>query len=69
MNLFKFPLQAFYWNNIHAEGLVTDLYLIPALALGFITGIKIVDRLQDDTYRKVVLIFTLAGSVLMLLRS
>jgi uncharacterized membrane protein YfcA len=69
MNLFKFPLQAFYWNNIHAEGLVTDLYLIPALALGFITGIKIVDRLQDDTYRKVVLIFTLAGSVLMLLRN
>lgn len=69
MNLFKLPLQAFYWNNIHAEGLVTDLYLLPALALGFFAGIRIVERLQDDTYRKVVLIFTLVGSVLMLLRS
>ena len=69
MNLFKLPLQAFYWKNITVSGLHTDLYLLPALAAGFIVGLKIVDRIRDDAYRKLVLLLTLAGSVLMLLRS
>ena len=69
MNLFKLPLQAFYWKNITVAGLHTDLYLLPALATGFIVGLKIVDRIHDAAYRKLVLVLTLAGSVLMLLRS
>jgi len=68
MNLFKFPLQAFVWKNINMEGLRIDLYLLPALALGFLAGIRIVDRIRDELYRRMVLILTLAGSVFMLLR-
>jgi uncharacterized membrane protein YfcA len=36
MNLFKLPFQVFYWKNITIDTLKIDVYLIPALALGFI---------------------------------
>lgn len=68
INLFKLPFQAFYWKNITAQSLGTDLVLLPALALGFLLGIKLVSKLHDDRYRKVVMVFTLVGSVLMLLK-
>ena len=68
INLFKLPFQAFYWNNINGTTLLTDLLLLPALALGFSTGIKLVNKLKDSSYRKVVIVLTLFGSVMMLLK-
>jgi len=68
INLFKLPFQAFYWKNITGPTLLTDLVLLPALALGFFTGIKLVNNLRDSSYRKVVIVLTLVGSVLMLLK-
>ncbi len=69
MNLFKMPFQIFYWKNINADTLKTDLFLVPALALGFWAGIVWVGRIRDEQYRKMVLLLTLAGAVMMLLRS
>lgn len=69
MNLFKMPFQIFYWKNINADTLKTDLFLVPALALGFWAGIIWVGRIRDEQYRKMVLLLTLAGAILMLLRS
>lgn len=68
INLFKLPFQVFYWKNINATSLQTDLVLLPALAAGFITGIKIVRRIRDDNYRKVVMVLTLAGAVVIFLK-
>jgi len=68
INLFKLPFQVFYWKNITEHSLLTDLALLPALALGFLLGIKLVKKLQDSSYRKVVMLLTLVGSVLMLLK-
>lgn len=68
MNLFKLPFQVFYWKNITLETLKIDLYLIPALALGFIAGVLLVGKIRDEQYRKLVIILTLAGSALMLFR-
>ena len=68
INLFKLPFQVFYWKNITGNTLLTDLVLLPALALGFVLGIKLVNKLQDSSYRKLVMLLTLAGSVLMLLK-
>ena len=55
INLFKLPFQVFFWKNITAESLQTDLFLLPALAIGFIAVIKIVTRITDDNYRKLVI--------------
>ncbi|MEP7373764.1 MAG: sulfite exporter TauE/SafE family protein [Chitinophagaceae bacterium] len=68
MNLFKLPFQVFYWKNINATSLHTDLFLLPALALGFWAGIKIVTRIKDDNYRKAVIVLTLIGSVAIFLK-
>lgn len=64
INLFKLPFQAFYWKNITASSLTTDLLLLPALAAGFWTGIKVVNRIKDDGYRKVVIALTFIGAIL-----
>jgi uncharacterized protein len=68
INLFKLPFQVLYWKNINATSLLTDLYLLPALALGFWAGIKIVNRIRDDNYRKAVIVLTLIGSVAIFLK-
>ena len=68
MNLFKLPFQVFYWKNINADTLKTDLFLVPALALGFWAGIVWVGKIRDEQYRKLVLVLTLAGSLMMLFK-
>ena len=69
MNLFKMPFQIFYWKNINADTLKTDLFLVPAVPIGFWAGIIWVGKISDAKYRKMVLLLTLAGAVLMLVRS
>lgn len=68
INLFKLPFQFFSWNNINASTLSTDLVLIPALLLGFWTGIKIVSVIRDNSYRKIVIVMTLIGAIFIFLR-
>ena len=68
MNGVKLPLQAFYWKNMDAEGLRIDLRLLPALGAGFLAGTFIVSRIRDDSYRRLVMVLTLTGSLLMLFR-
>jgi uncharacterized protein len=68
INLFKLPFQVFYWKNITAASLQTDLLLLPALFIGFFAGIKIVAKIKDDGYRKVVLVLTLAGAIVIFLK-
>jgi len=68
INLFKLPFQVFYWNNITADSLLTDLALVPFLALGFWCGIKLVARIKDDLYRQVVIVLTLIGAIFIFLK-
>lgn len=68
INLFKLPFQVFYWKNITAASLCTDLVLLPALAVGFAAGIKIVKHIRDDNYRKLVMLLTLAGAIVIFLK-
>jgi hypothetical protein len=68
MNLFKLPFQLFYWKNINFQSLQMDLVLLPSLALGFWLGIRIIGRIREEQFRKMVMILTLTGSLLMLFR-
>jgi uncharacterized membrane protein YfcA len=63
INFFKLPFQVVYWKNITASTLHTDLLLLPAMVVGFFTGIKLVSIIKDDSYRKVVIVLTLIGAV------
>lgn len=68
INLFKLPFQVLYWKNINQSTLYTDLLLLPALILGFWLGIRLVARIKDDSYRKVVIALTLVGAIFIFLR-
>ena len=68
INLFKLPFQVLYWKNITTTSLKTDLVLLPALALGFWVGLKIVARIKDDNYRKIVIVLTLIGAMFIFLK-
>ena len=68
INLFKLPFQVFYWKNITAVTLQTDLLLLPALIAGFWTGLKIVSKIKDDSYRKVVIVLTLLGAIVIFVK-
>lgn len=68
INLFKVPFQVFVWKNITASTLKLDLMLIPAIFLGFWIGIKIVAYIKDSNYRRVILVLTLIGAVMIFLR-
>ena len=68
INWFKLPFQIFYWNNITATSLLTDLALVPFLVLGFWCGLKLVAQIKDDLYRKVVIVLTLIGAIFIFLK-
>lgn len=63
INFFKLPFQVIYWKNITTASLKIDLFLLPILIIGFWTGIKIVAKIKDDSYRKIVFVLTLIGAV------
>jgi uncharacterized membrane protein YfcA len=68
VNYFKLPFQIIYWKNITASTLQTDLILLPALIFGFWAGVKIVSRIKDESYRKIVIVLTLIGAVFIFLK-
>lgn len=64
INLIKVPFQFFIWKNINAETLKIDFFLIPALLLGFAFGIKLVGKINELFFRKLIMTLTLIGSFL-----
>ncbi|MCU7549404.1 sulfite exporter TauE/SafE family protein [Chitinophagaceae bacterium LB-8] len=68
INFFKLPFQFVYWNNITLNTLKIDLLLLPALFIGFFAGIRIVSKIKDDSYRKVVILLTMIGAVFIFLK-
>jgi uncharacterized membrane protein YfcA len=63
INLFKLPFQFFFWKNITPESLYTDLLLLPSVLIGFWIGVKIVSKIKEDNYRKVVIVLTFLGAL------
>jgi uncharacterized membrane protein YfcA len=68
INWFKLPFQVFYWKNISWTTLKLDMILLLPLLLGFFAGLKIVAKIKDDGYRRVVLALTLAGAIVIFLK-
>jgi uncharacterized protein len=64
INLSKVPLQLFVWKNINFNTLLTDLILLPAVFFGFFVGKKIVGKINENVFRKLIMILTFIGSLL-----
>lgn len=68
INVFKLPFHVFVWKTIDAEVMHINLYLLPALILGLVFGIWLVRHIREGFFRRLILILTALGAVLMLLR-
>jgi hypothetical protein len=62
------PFHIFVWKTVTPESLLLNLFLIPGILIGFFTGVKLVKLLNNEVYRKFIIIVTAAGALLILFR-
>lgn len=67
VNFIKFPLQLFVWHNITSETLLLNLTALPAIAAGAFTGIWLVKKIPEQTYRTFVIVVTAVSAFLLLI--
>lgn len=67
INVFKLPFHIFSWETVTLETLRINLILSPAIALGFVSGVRLVKFINNELYRKFILIVTGAGAIFILL--
>lgn len=68
INLFKVPIHIFSWETMNWETVKFNLMLFPVIVLGFMVGVKGISYVKDDQYRKLILVMTAIGAVLILLK-
>jgi len=68
VNLFKLPFHVFSWKTISLSSIAIDLSLIPGVIIGFIVGIRVVEKFKEHQYRKFILIMTAIGALVMLIK-
>jgi hypothetical protein len=68
VNVAKLPFHIFAWDTIGWESLEINLRLLPAEVLGLFIGIRLVKLIREKLYRKLILLLTAVGAVLILFR-
>jgi len=68
INLFKLPFHIFVWETISLESFKINLLLLPTIVLGFIVGIQLVKKINNQSYRNMILILTALGAILIFLK-
>jgi len=68
INVFKLPFHIWSWGTITRESLLIDLRLIPGIFIGLYVGVRLVKIIQETFYRKMILILTALGAILILFR-
>ena len=67
-NLVKLPMHIFVWETISFNSLLVNLKLLPGLILGLYTGVRLVKIIREGFYRRLILLLTAFGAVLILFR-
>jgi uncharacterized membrane protein YfcA len=65
-NSFKVPFHIWSWKTINSESILISLQLVPFVIIGLITGIFLVKKIKNDSYRKLILLFTAIGGIAIL---
>lgn len=68
INIFKLPFHIWAWGTITKESIILDLKLVPAIFVGLFLGIRLVKIIKESFYRKMILILTAIGAILILFR-
>jgi len=68
INLIKLPFHIFVWETVTADTLLFNLKLVPGILLGMLVGVWLIKIIKDDFYRKMILVLTALGAVLIMVR-
>jgi hypothetical protein len=68
VNVCKLPLHIFVWETITPESLQVNLALVPGVLAGMFLGIRMVKIIKERFYRKLILVLTAVGAILILWR-
>ena len=68
INLFKIPFHIWVWETIDFDSAQTSLQFFPFLGLGLFVGVKLVKKINDEGYRKLILILTGIGAIVLFFR-
>ncbi|WP_373519668.1 sulfite exporter TauE/SafE family protein [Pricia sp.] len=68
INLIKLPFHIFVWETINADTLLFNLKLVPGILLGMLVGVRLIKIIKDDFYRKMILVLTALGAVMIMIR-
>ncbi len=68
VNWFKVPFHVFIWETITTESLKISLFLIPAVLAGLLAGVYLVKGINDQNYRRFILIMTALGAAILFFR-
>ncbi|MFP2997148.1 sulfite exporter TauE/SafE family protein [Spongiivirga sp. MCCC 1A20706] len=68
INLFKLPFHIFVWKTITIESMIVNMKLIVPVVIGLVLGVRLVKKIKDHFYRKMILILTALGALILLLK-
>ncbi len=68
INLFKLPFHIFSWHTINAESLLINLKVVPFQLIGLWIGVALLRRVEEGGFRKMVLVLTAIGALIILLQ-
>ena len=68
VNLIKLPFHIWSWGTITRDSLMIDLYLLFPIVLGLIVGVRVVKKINESFYRKLILFLTALGAIMILLK-
>lgn len=68
INVFKLPFHIFVWKTVTSESLLLNLFLVPGILIGFLSGVALVRLLNNEVYRKFIMVVTAMGALLILFR-
>jgi uncharacterized membrane protein YfcA len=68
INVFKLPFHIWSWETITPETFLVNLKLAPAILLGLFVGVRLVKIIKEDFYRKMILVLTALGAILIMVK-
>jgi uncharacterized membrane protein YfcA len=66
INSFKVPFHIWSWETINSNSIRISLQLVPFVIIGLIAGVFLVKKIENDSYRKLILLFTAVGGIAIL---
>lgn len=68
INIFKMPFHIFVWETVGVENIAVLIRLIPAIIVGFFCGVQLVNKINEKAFRKMILILTAFGAIMIFLK-